>query len=77
VLPCYLSYRIIQHDRPVTSATLRALADDLLIPGLTRFSPRVKIYLADREPSGRWETRWRRDRVGAAAGDDLAGLAGC
>lgn len=39
VLPCYLSYRIIQHDRPVTSATLRALVDDLLIPGLTRFSP--------------------------------------
>lgn len=39
VLPCYLSYRIIQHDRPVTSATLRTLVDDLLIPGLTRFSP--------------------------------------
>ena len=39
VLPCYLSYRIIQHDRPVTPATLRALVDELLIPSLTRLTP--------------------------------------
>ena len=39
VLPCYLSYRIIQHDRPVTPTTLRALVDELLIPSLTRLTP--------------------------------------
>jgi len=39
VLPCYLSYRLIQHDRPVTPATLRALVDELLIPSLTRITP--------------------------------------
>lgn len=39
VLPCYISYRTVQHDRPITQATLHALVDELLIPSLTRPRP--------------------------------------
>jgi AcrR family transcriptional regulator len=38
LLPAYLSYRIVQHDRPVTPATLYALVDELLMPSLTRLN---------------------------------------
>jgi AcrR family transcriptional regulator len=36
VLPAYIMFRIMQHNRPVPSDTLRALIDEVLIPSLTR-----------------------------------------
>lgn len=36
VLPGYISHRMIQHDRPVSQATLCALVDEVMIPSLTR-----------------------------------------
>ena len=39
VLPGYISFRMLQHGRPVTAETLRALVDELLLPSLTRHPP--------------------------------------
>jgi AcrR family transcriptional regulator len=39
VLPGYISFRMLQHGRPVTAGTLRALVDELLLPSLTRHPP--------------------------------------
>lgn len=39
ILPGYISHRVIQHGRPVTPATLRAIVDEVLIPSLTRLTP--------------------------------------
>jgi AcrR family transcriptional regulator len=39
VLPGYISFRMLQHGRPVTSGTLRALVDEVMLPSLTRQSP--------------------------------------
>lgn len=36
LLPGYLIFRAIVHDRPPTSRTVQALVDDFIIPGLTR-----------------------------------------
>jgi AcrR family transcriptional regulator len=37
VLPGYISFRMLQHGRPVTADTLRALVDDVMMPSLTRY----------------------------------------
>ena len=39
VLPAYITFRILQHNRPVPAETLRALVDELLLPSLTRLPP--------------------------------------
>ena len=39
MLPGYISFRMLQHGRPVTAGTLRALVDELLLPSLTRHPP--------------------------------------
>ncbi len=39
VLPGYITFRMLQHGRPVTSETLRALIDDVMLPSLTRRLP--------------------------------------
>jgi hypothetical protein len=36
LLPGYISHRMLQHGRPVTSETLRALVDEVMLPSLTR-----------------------------------------
>jgi AcrR family transcriptional regulator len=36
VLPAYIMFRVLQHQRPVPPKTLRALVDDVLLPALTR-----------------------------------------
>ena len=36
LLPTYITFRIVQHNRPVSASTLRALVDEVLIPSLTR-----------------------------------------
>jgi AcrR family transcriptional regulator len=36
VLPGYISHRMLQHGRPVTTETLRALVDEIMLPSLTR-----------------------------------------
>ena len=36
VLPAYIMFRILQHERPVTLETQRALVDQVLLPSLTR-----------------------------------------
>jgi AcrR family transcriptional regulator len=36
VLPAYIMFRVLQHERPVTAHTLRALVDEVLLPSLTR-----------------------------------------
>ncbi len=40
VLPGYITFRMLQHGRPVTSGTLRALVDDVMLSSLTRRLPR-------------------------------------
>jgi AcrR family transcriptional regulator len=39
LLPGYISHRMLQHGRPVTSETLRALVDEVMLPSLTRQLP--------------------------------------
>ncbi len=39
VLPGYISFRMLQHGRPVTAETLHALVDEVMLPSLTRVSP--------------------------------------
>ena len=39
VLPGYISFRMLQHGRPVTTETLRALVDEVMVPSLTRHPP--------------------------------------
>ena len=39
VLPAYITFRMLQHNRPVPADTLRALVDELLLPSLTRLPP--------------------------------------
>jgi AcrR family transcriptional regulator len=39
VLPGYITFRMLQHGRPVTSETLLALVDDVMVPSLTRHLP--------------------------------------
>ncbi len=39
VLPGYISFRMLQHGRPVTAETLRALVDEVMLPSLTRHPP--------------------------------------
>jgi AcrR family transcriptional regulator len=39
VLPGYITFRMLQHGRPVTNETLHALVDELLLPSLTRRPP--------------------------------------
>ena len=39
VLPGYISFRMLQHGRPVTAETLRALVDEVMMPSLTRHAP--------------------------------------
>ena len=36
LLPGYISHRMLQHGRPVTAETLRALVDEVMLPSLTR-----------------------------------------
>ena len=36
VLPAYIMFRLLQHGRPVTLETQRALVDQVLLPSLTR-----------------------------------------
>ena len=36
VLPAYIMFRVLQHNRPVPAGTLRALVEEVLIPSLTR-----------------------------------------
>jgi AcrR family transcriptional regulator len=36
VLPAYVMFRVLQHQRPVPPETQRALVDDVLLPSLTR-----------------------------------------
>jgi AcrR family transcriptional regulator len=38
LLPGYISFRMLQHGRPVTSETLRVLVDEVMLPSLTRRS---------------------------------------
>lgn len=42
VLPAYIMFRILQHQRPVPADTLRALVDDVLLPSLTRLPVRCQ-----------------------------------
>ena len=39
VLPAYITFRIMQHNRPVPADTLRAFVDEILLPSLTRLPP--------------------------------------
>ena len=39
VLPAYILFRTLLHERPVPPATLRALIDEVLLPSLTRLPP--------------------------------------
>lgn len=36
LMPAYITFRVLQHNRPVPADTLRALVDEVLIPSLTR-----------------------------------------
>jgi|SRR5215467_6814137 len=38
VMPAYITFRLLQHKRPVRKETLSALVDEVLIPSLTRHS---------------------------------------
>ncbi len=40
VVPGYITFRMLQHGRPVTSDTLRALVDDVKLPSLASRLPR-------------------------------------
>lgn len=39
VLPAYISFRMLQHCRPVSAETVRALVDEVMLPSLTRHPP--------------------------------------
>jgi AcrR family transcriptional regulator len=39
VLPAYISFRMLQHGRPMTTETLHALVDEVMLPSLTRCPP--------------------------------------
>jgi AcrR family transcriptional regulator len=39
LLPAYIMFHILQYEGPVPAESLRALVDELLLPGLTRLPP--------------------------------------
>lgn len=56
LLPSYISHRMLQHGRPVTTQTLHALVDEVMLPSLTRH-PNPSYGAANEAPSSRGTTR--------------------
>lgn len=56
LLPSYISHRMLQHGRPVTTQTLHALVDEVMLPSLTRH-PHPSYGAGNDAPSSRGTTR--------------------
>lgn len=65
LLPGYISHRMLQHGRPVTSETLRALVDEVMLPSLTRHLQQSRSPSDGAPPPPRHPRRADRDEPAA------------